>query len=150
VFSATPPLSPAGPAARALVQVDELAERRNRVRPAAAPSISVAPASWQEHEEVRNCAVVKPERDARVRQGAGSSLSSNPEELAAARAPLHDKPARLRSDEVGDDGVDRNAHHRSRAGLPSLRRSIAGPRDRASRSSSSETVIFPIAQSERR
>ena len=77
------------------------------------------------------------------------ALALHPEELAAALAPLDDERLGGAGDEVGDDGVDRDPPAGDRdPRLPGRDEHRRTPRRRASRSSSSETVIFPIAQSE--
>ena len=78
------------------------------------------------------------------------ALALDEQQLSPALASLDDEPLRRAGDEVRDDRVDGDPPAGDRdPGLP--RRDEAGPRcprARASRSSSSETVIFPIAQSE--
>ena len=133
-----------------LVELDELAERRDRVRPAARALDLGRARLVAEDEQMRCAAVVEPERDARVDRVKDRALALDPEQLAAALAPLDDEALGRARDEVGDDGVDRDAparRSRSRSAR-SGRRASAGRATRASRSSSSETVIFPIAQSE--
>ena len=77
------------------------------------------------------------------------ALALDEEHLAPALDPFDDEPLRGAGDEVGDDGVDGDPPAGDRdPGLPGRDELALDPRRRASRSSSSETVIFPIAQSE--
>ncbi len=103
-----------------------------------------------EDEQVRDAAVEEPERHAGVDRVEERALALDPEELAAARGALDDEPLGGARDEVGDDRVDGDAPAGDRdprlPGRDEDRR--RGRAARASRSSSSETVIFPIAQSE--
>ena len=78
------------------------------------------------------------------------ALALDPQQLAAARDALEHEPLGRAGEEVGDDGVDRDAPAGDRdpglAGRDELAGDAAPPRLAAS--SSSATVIFPIAQSE--
>ena len=78
------------------------------------------------------------------------ALALDPEQLSPALVPLDDEPLGRAGDEVRDDRVDGDPparRSRSPSGR-SGRTASASPRARAARSSSSETVIFPIAHSE--
>ena len=118
--------------------------------PPPAPSISVRPDFVAEDEQVRRAAVVEAERDAGVDRMDERALALHPEQLAAALAALDDEALGGAGDEVGDDRVDRDPPAGDRhARLPGrdedrAARRAAAPRGRAR----SETVIFPIAQSE--
>ena len=103
-----------------------------------------------EHERVRSAAVDQPERDPGVRGMDDRALTLDEQELSPALVALDDEPLRRPGDEVRDDGVDRDPPAGDRdPGLPRRNElATASPRARAARSSSSDTVIFPIAQSE--
>ena len=132
-----------------LVELDQLGERQHagargsprsrssppcgRARTGAAPSRGSSPsvtpeyAGWHER-----------------------ALPLDEQQLSPRSSPFDDEPLGSAGEEVGDDGVDRDAPAGDRD--PGLARSgrtrDASPRARAARSSSSATVIFPIAQSE--
>ena len=93
---------------QALVQLDELGERRDRVRAAAGALDLGAAGLVAEHEQVRDAAVVEPERDARVDRVQDRPLALDPQQLAAALGPFDDEPLGGARDEVRDDGVDRD------------------------------------------
>ena len=78
------------------------------------------------------------------------ALPLDPEQLAAARDALEHELLGGAGDEVGDDGVDGDPPAGDRdPGLPGRHELARDPARAAPRaSSSSETVIFPIAQSE--
>ena len=99
---------------------------------------------------MRRGAVDQAERHARVRGVESDALALDPEQLSPARVPLDDEPLGRAGDEVGDDRVDGDPPAGDRdPGLAGRDEDRREPAARcASRSSSSETVIFPIAQSE--
>ena len=109
-----------------------------------------SPRPVAEDEHVRRRAVDQPERDARVRGMRDRSLPLDEQQLAPALVPLDDEPL------GGARRGNRRRPRRRRSPSPrsrslsgrSGRSATAIPRARAARSSSSETVIFPIAQSE--
>ena len=71
-----------------LVQLDELAQRRDRVRPAAGALDLRRPDFVAEDEQVRRAPVVEAERHAGVDRVQERALALDPEQLAAAlRAP---------------------------------------------------------------
>ena len=115
-----------------LVQLDELAQRRNRVR-AAAGALDLRPAALvAEDEQVRDASVVEAERDAGVDRVQERALALDPEQLAAALSPLDDETLRGAREEVGHDGVDRDSpagdHHARLAGRDEDRAHAAPPR----------------------
>ena len=79
-----------------LVQLDELAQRRDRVRPAARALDLGAPGLVAEHEQVRDAAVVEPERHAGVDRMDERALALDPEQLAARAARPRRGAARRR------------------------------------------------------
>ena len=126
----------------ALVQLDELRQREQRH--ARIPLHLGRAREVAEHESVRGRAVDQPQRDARVGGMRDRSLALDEEELSPTLAPLDHQALGGARDEVGDDGVDRDAPARDRdaglAGRDELGRDPAAPaprgRARARRSSS--------------
>ena len=133
---------------RPLVQLDQRRERRMGNRGVVVDGLTV-PGHVAEDESMRGAPVEQPERHARVLRVRGATPALRP---TAARPPLHafeHEPLGRAGDEVGNDGVDGDPP--ARDAMPvcrSGRTREAMPGRRASASSSSETVIFPIAQSE--
>ena len=73
------------------------------------PSISVEPTRWQRTSGVRDGAVVEAERHARVRRVHERSLALHEQQLSPAPTPFdHELLGRAR-EEVGDNGVHRDA-----------------------------------------
>ena len=103
-----------------------------------------------EDEGVRRRAVDEPERHARVQRVHERALPLDEEELAAACGLPRRRGARpRRRGSRRRQRRRRSPTRRSRCpSAPSGRRPSASPRRRASRSSSTATVFFPIAQSE--
>ena len=101
-----------------LVQLDEVAERRNPVRPTGGAFDLRAPALVAEHEQVGDASVVEAERDPRVDRVQERALAFDPEEVAAALSSLDDEPL----------GV-----YRSRNPIPSKSPSAGAPTDGRSR-----------------
>ena len=91
----------------ALVQLDELAERRNRE----ALVVGDVPLSGlvAEDEEMRRRPVVQAERDARVLRMEQRALALDEQQLSPAPVSLDDEPLGRAGDEVGDRRVDRDA-----------------------------------------
>src|SRR5690348_3440675 len=77
---------------RALVQLHELAERRDRVRPAADALDLLPPGLVTEDEPVRHAAVEEAERDARVDRVDERALALDPEDVSPTLVPLDDEP----------------------------------------------------------
>src|SRR5213075_1217324 len=115
-----------------LVQLDELAQRRDRVRPAPGTLDLRAAALVAEDEQVRNAPVVEAERDAGVHGVQERALALDPEQLAAALAPLDDEALCGARDEVGHDRVDRDSpagdHHPRLSRRDEDRPNTASPR----------------------
>ena len=114
------------------------------------PSISVAPAAWQRTNAMRRRAVDEPERHARVHRMDERALPLDEEELrrrAARPRRRATRPRRRGSRRRPRRRRSPSPRSRSRSG-PSARTPTSSPRRRASRSSSTATVFFPIAQSE--
>src|SRR5439155_15392878 len=88
-----------------LVQLDELAQWRDRVRPAARALDLRAADLVTEDEQVRDAPVVEAERHAGVHGVQERALALDPEQLAAALAPLDDEALCGARDEVGHDRV---------------------------------------------
>ena len=98
---------------------------------------------------MRRAAVDQPERDAGVGRVEKRALAFDEEHLPAPLDALDDQPLGGARDEVGDDRVDGDPPACDRHPRLARRHELAADAAaRASRSSSSETVIFPIAQSE--
>ncbi len=101
------------------MQIDELAQRRDRVRASAGALDLGPPRLVAQHEQLRRAAVVEADSDAGIHRVQDRALPLDPEELAAARAPFDDEPLRRARDEVGDDRVDGDPPARDRdARLP--------------------------------
>ena len=115
-----------------LVQLDELAQWRDRVRPAAGALDLRAADLVTEDEQVRDAPVVEAERDAGVHGVQERALALDPEQLAAALAPLDDEALGGARDEVGHDRVDRDSpagdHHPRLSRRDEDRPNTASPR----------------------
>src|SRR5581483_12387868 len=99
----------AGPALRerhTLVQLHELAQRRDRVRAAAGALRGGEPGFVTEDEKVRRAPVVEADGDTRVDGMEDRALSLDPQQLAAPAASLDDEALGGAGDEVGDHRVD--------------------------------------------
>ena len=130
-----------------LVQADELVERRDRMAGAALDLGRARPVA--EHVRVRRRAVDQPERDARVQGMDDRALALDPEQPPPRSAPSTTScsaaPAR-KSDTTASTAIPHPAI--AIPVWPVGTNTESSPRARAARSSSSDTVIFPIAQSE--
>ena len=120
---------------------------RNRVTRAAVDLGGARPVA--ENERVRCGSVHEPERHAGIHRVHERALSLDEEQLSPARRTLDDEPLGCAGEEVGHDRVDRDPPASDRdAGLARRHEDGLEPRRLASRSSSTATVFFPIAQSE--
>ena len=112
-----------------LVELDEVAQRRDPVRATPCTFDRLASGLVAEDEQMRGAAVVEAERDARVDRVQERALALDPEPATTASMEMPQPAIAIPVCPVGT-------------------KTEARPRRRASRSSSSATVIFPIAQSE--
>ena len=125
----------------ALVQLDELGERRDRI---AGIALDLGRARHMaEDVRVRSRAVHEPERDTGVRRMRERALALDEEQLSPTLRPFDDEPLRRARDEVRDDRVDGDAPAGDRdAGLaggderPTSGRAAAPPGRARSRPSS--------------
>ena len=130
-----------------LVELDELPQRQDRVARVALDL--VCPARWQSTNAcgAQPCTSpsVTPEYAGWMSEPCPSTISSSPPRSWPSTTSCSDAPA-MKSETTASTAMPQPAI--AIPVWPVGTNSAASPRDRASRSSSSDTVIFPIAQSE--
>ena len=131
------------------MELDQLGERRDRMTRVALDRRSRPPCGRGRARAARE-PCMSPSVTPEYAGCDERALALDAEQLSPALAPFDDEPLGGAGDEVRDDRVDGDAPAGDRdPGLAGRdERRTSSPRRRASRSSSSATVIFPIAQSE--